>query len=126
MNIYLCLLLTGQNNHEVPDVNVDIAQNFIMPTVRQNMFLLRKILIVGIPKSTVLVIIFRVFMWPLSLMNAGPRRISHLQCFEMAYQKKTIASYIGMMDDGINFFPSDSAMTYKYKKNSRATFKIKM
>ena len=28
---------------------------------------------------------FRVFMWPLSLRNAGPRSITHLQCFEIGY-----------------------------------------
>ena len=60
---------------------------YIMPTVGQNIFLLRKISRVGTRKSTVLVIIFRVFMWPLSLRNAGPRSIIHWQCFEMVYQK---------------------------------------
>ena len=59
----------------------------IMPTVPQNMFLLRKILIVGIPKSTALVIIFRAFMWLLSLRNEGPIIIIHLQCFEMVPKK---------------------------------------
>ena len=59
----------------------------IMPTVH-NCFLLRNILRVGIPKSTVLVIIFRFFMWPLSLRNSGPRNIIHLQCFEKLSKKR--------------------------------------
>ena len=59
----------------------------ITPTVRQNTFLLRKIPIVEIPKSMVLVIIFRVFMWLISLINSGPQKIIHLQCFEMVSKK---------------------------------------
>ena len=73
---------------KVLDVNVEIVKNSITPTVRQNHVLLRNISIVGIPKSTVLVIIFGVFMWPLSLINMGPQRIFHLQCFEMVSQKR--------------------------------------
>ena len=57
------------NHRKVPYVNVEIVKNSIMPTVRQNHFLLRNISIFGIPKSTVLAIIFRVFMWSLSLIN---------------------------------------------------------
>ena len=60
---------------------------YIMPTVCQNMFLLRNISRVGIPKSTVHVIIFRAFIWLLPLMNAGPIRIIHLQCLEMVYKR---------------------------------------
>ena len=62
----------------------------IMPTIHQTLFVLRNILIVGIPKYTVLVIIFRVFVWPFTLMNVGPRSIIHLQCFEMVSQKDEI------------------------------------
>ena len=68
------------------DVHVEITKISIMPTVR-NLFLLRKISRVGIPKSTVLIIIFRVFMWTLSLRNTVPRRIIHLQCIEMISKK---------------------------------------
>ena len=59
----------------------------IMSTVRQNNLLSRKILIVGIPNSTVLVTIFRVFMWPLSLINVGSRSITHLKYFKMVSKK---------------------------------------
>ena len=65
------LTINWSNHHEVTDVNVEIAQNFYNAYCRP-IFLLRKILIFGIPKSTVLVIIFRVFTWPILLMNAGP------------------------------------------------------
>ena len=59
-----------------------------MPTVRQHIFLLRNISRVGILKSTVLVIIFRFFMWPISLMNAGPIITIHLKCLEIVYKKR--------------------------------------
>ena len=60
----------------------------ITTIVLQNIFLLRKILIVGIPKSMVLVIVFKVFMWLLSLINAGPRIIIRLQWFKMVSRKR--------------------------------------
>ena len=97
----------------------------IMPTVHENLFVLRNISIVGITKSNVLVIVFIVFMWPLSLMNVIPIRIIYLQCFEMVY-KKTRSYYIGMMNDGIPSSSSDSEITSKENKNRRATFKIQM
>ena len=68
------------------DVNVDIKQIFYNAYCIQKK-MLRNISRVGIPKSTVLVIIFRVFLWPLSLRNAGPRSIIHLQCFKMVSKK---------------------------------------
>ena len=30
----------------------------------------------------------RIFMWPLSLINVGPRSIIHLQCFKMVSHKR--------------------------------------
>ena len=62
------------------EVEVDISENLYNAKCNPKYFLLRNISRVGIPKSTVLVIIFRVFMWPLSLVNAGPIRIIHFQC----------------------------------------------
>ena len=113
------------NQYEVPDVNVENVQNLYNAYCTLIYFLLRQISIVGIPKSTVLVIIFRFFMWPLSLINTGPRNIIHLQCFKMAY-KKTRSYITGKTDDGIPSPSSDSAMTSKIKKNRRAIFKIQM
>ena len=55
------------NHHEVLDVNVEIAQNLYNAYCTLFCFW-----IVGIPKSTVLKIIFRVLTWLLSLKNAGP------------------------------------------------------
>ena len=57
-------------------------------------------------------------------MNAGPRSIIHLQCFEVVSKKKTRSSYIGTTGNGIPLSSSYSAMTPKEKKNRRATFKI--
>ena len=49
-------------------------KNFKMQAVRLCSFLLRKIYTVGIPKPMVLVIIFRVFIWLLSFINAGEEK----------------------------------------------------
>ena len=69
------------------DVHLEITQNFYNAYCVQKVSLLKNILRVGIPKSTVIIIIFRVFMWPLSLRNTGPGRIINLQFFEMVFQK---------------------------------------
>ena len=74
------------NYHKFPGVHVEIAQNLYNTYFTPKLFLLRKISMVGIPKSTDLVIIFRVFMWPLSLKNALPISIIQLQCFVMVSQ----------------------------------------
>ena len=42
----------------------------------------------GVPKSTVLVIIFRVFIWLLSYKNAGKKLIIHMHNSEMVFQEK--------------------------------------
>ena len=76
------------NHCLVLDVNINILIISIMPTVRQNIFLLINISRVGIPKSTVFVIIFRVFMWPLSLINVGLRSIIHSQCIKIVSPKR--------------------------------------
>ena len=90
MKIYLCFLKTGYNIYNIRKLMWRLRRIYIMPTVRQNMFSLRNISRVGIPKSTVLIIIFRVFMWPLSLIIEVPIIIIHLQCLEMVYQKDNI------------------------------------
>ena len=92
-----------------------------MPTVRKNHFLLRNILRVGITKSRVLVIIFRVFMCPLSLKNKGLRSIIDLQCFEMAL-KKTRSSYKGTIKYGTPLSYYDYEMASKERKNRCSTF----
>ena len=60
---------------------------YIIPTLRKKLFLLRNISRVRIQKSTVFVIIFIVFMWPLLLMNAEQIYIIHLQCLELLNKK---------------------------------------
>ena len=52
----------------------------IMPTARQTIFVLRKIYIVGIPKYTVLIIIFRVFMWLLALSQTTQIELKSKDC----------------------------------------------
>ena len=46
------------NHFEVPDDNVEILVTFIAPTLRQKIYILRKISRVEIPKSMVVIIIF--------------------------------------------------------------------
>ena len=86
MIIYSCLLLTDWTIAKFQMLMWRLCKISITLTLRQNFFL-RKIWIVGIPKPTVLVNIFRVFMWPLSLINAGPQSIIHLQFFKMVSKK---------------------------------------
>ena len=85
--IYSCFLKLGYNINNIRMFMWRLRKIDIMPTVRQNLFLLRNISRVGIPKSTVIVIIFRVFMWPPSFRNAGTRRIIYLKCFEIVSKK---------------------------------------
>ena len=85
----------------------------IIPNVRQHIFLLRKILIVGIPKSTVLVIIFKVFMWTLATFLNG-------------ISKKTRSYYKGMMYNVTSLSSSDSEMSSKENKISVTRFKIQI
>ena len=77
------------------------------------MFLLINISRVGISKSTVLVIIFRVFMGRLSMINTGPIIIIHLQCLKIVYQKIKRAYYKGTMNNGTPSSSSDYEMSSK-------------
>ena len=69
------------------DFDVDISEHLYNANCAKKSIYFGNIPRVGIPKSMVLVIIFRVFMWPLSLINSGPISIIHLQCLELLYQK---------------------------------------
>ena len=71
------------NHSKVRDVNVDILQIFYNAYSTPILFLLKDfnswdLNIHGSPNY-----LQKFFMWMLSLMNVGPRRIIHLQCFEM-------------------------------------------
>ena len=126
-NEHLSMLPINWLNHrEVPYFNVKIVQNFYNAYCTLKYFLLRNISRVRIPKPTALVIVFRVFMWTLSVINAGSRIIIHMQCFEMVSKKKTRSSVTGNMENAIPSLSSDSTMTSKKKKNLLATFKIQM
>ena len=43
---------------------------------------------IGIPEPTVLVIIFRFFIWPLSFINAGKRIDIYMLRFEILFETK--------------------------------------
>ena len=87
LNVYSCFLLTGEIITKLLMLMWRLRKNSIIATVRQ-FFLLIYISIVGIPKSTVLIIISRVLMLTLSLRVAGPRIIIHLRCLEMVSQER--------------------------------------
>ena len=82
-------------------------------------FLLRNISRVGIPKSTVLVIIFRVFMWPLSLIDAVPIIIIQ---FRNGISKYKRSPYEVKMNDGNPLLSSYYEMASKIKKEFVKTF----
>ena len=73
------------NNHEFPDVNVDIAQMFYNTYCTPKSFLAKKdfdswdLKIHGPRKY------HQSFMWTLSLMNAGPRRVLTILSFNIIY-----------------------------------------
>ena len=104
---------------------MDSVQNFYN-SYCTSIFLLRMILIVVIPKSIFLAIIFRVFMWLISLINAGPRSIMQLQCFEMV--SKIIHDHLLQVIWTMKFLchPLILQLHLRRIKNLHATFKIKM
>ena len=89
-----------------------LRKSSIMPAVRKNIYMLRKYSRVGIKRYTFLVIIFRVFMWPLSFINAGPRALSTCNVSNW-FLKKTRSYYKGTNNDGSHLESSDSEMALK-------------
>ena len=79
----------------------------LTPTLRQNNVLLRNILIVGIPKSTVLVIIFRVFIWLLSFKNA---KNPFVEFRNVSTRKRTRYSHKESENTGTSSYYSDNEM----------------
>ena len=96
---------------------MDITETLYNANCTPKSFLLRNISRVGIPKSTVLVIFFGVFMWPISLMNVGPIKDYPLETFRNGISKSTRSSYKGKMNDGTPSSSSDSEMASKIKKH---------
>ena len=96
-----------------------------MPTVRHTSFLLRKVLTFGTPKSTVLVIIFRVFIWMLSFKNAGKIHYPYAQFRNGISRKRTISSYNKSMNNGTSSSSSDNETTPKVKKSFGINFNAK-
>ena len=93
----------------------------IMTNVHKNIFLLRKISRYGIPKSTVLVIILRVFIPLLSLRNMGSISIIQLRCFEVVSQKIQDQFKKATINIGTPLSSSNSEMASNVKKNRCAT-----
>ena len=77
LNSYTFCLQDGYFYLNLTILVTQFMKKFKMQAVRQCCFLLRKIQLVGIPKPTFLVIIFRVFIWLLSFMIAGGGKYPH-------------------------------------------------
>ena len=69
-------------------ISDEIYENLQNASCKPVQFFVGEISTVGIPKPTVLVIIYRVFIWLLSFKNAGEKSIIRMQSFEMLVQEK--------------------------------------
>ena len=76
MNIYTYCLRDGYIYSKFKKLVRKFMKIYKMPTVRHWSFLMRIFSTIGIPKSTVLLIIFRVFIWLLSIRNSGKKALS--------------------------------------------------
>ena len=82
-------------------------------------FLLKNISTVGIPKPTVLVIIFRVFIWLLSFKNVGKKKQYPFAEFRnVSTRKRTRSSHKESDNNGTSLSSYDNETTPKYKKVS--------
>ena len=98
-----------------------------MLAVRQESFLLKKMYVIGIPEPTVLVIIFRVFIWPLSFINAGKKNQYPYAEFRNLIGNKRTRSFQKENDNNETSSSSyNDETTPKYKKrfwqNKKAKF----
>ena len=116
MNIYTYCLQDGYIYSNLKKLVRKFMKIYKMPTVRHYSFLLIFFSTIGIPKSTVLVIIFRVFY--LAALNKKFRKnsIIHFQSIEMVFKKGTRSSYNETMNNGTSSSSSDYETTPKFKK----------
>ena len=78
--------------------------------------MLRKISTVGIPKPTVPVIIFRFFIWLLSLKNAGKKIYPFAEFRNVSTRKRTRSSHKESDNNGTSSSSSDNETIPKFKK----------
>ena len=107
---WLCLLKFETIGEEVYKI-----WNFVLYANR--VFCWEKILIFGIPKSTVLVIIFRIFIWLLSFKNAKKNHYPFADIRNGISKKRTRSSYNETMNNGTSLSSSDYETTPKFKKS---------
>ena len=80
-------------------------------------FFVRKISTVGIPKPTVLVIIFRFFIWLLSFKNSrGGKQYPFAYFRNVSSRKRTRLSHKESDNNGTSLLASDNETTPKLKK----------
>ena len=126
-----CGFLDTENSFMLPKTCLEYQQyedvHVVITQILHNAYCtlkkkLRKISRVRITKSTVFVIIFIFFMWPISLNNAGPRSIINLIISKWCI-KKYISFCKDTMNNGTLLSSSAPDMESKVKKNRRANFK---
>ena len=83
----IMLHINWLNHCEVPYINVDIVQNFYNAYSTPKSLFVEKYSDSWDPKIHGPRNYLQIFMWPLSLINAGPQSIVYLQCFKMVSQK---------------------------------------
>ena len=120
------LTINWLNYHEVPNVNVEITQNFYTAYCTPKSFFVEKYFDSWDPKIHSPRNYLHIFYVANPIDECSTNKLYPLAMFRNGISKKTISSYIGMMDDGIPSTSSDSAMTSKEIKNPRVTFKIQM
>ena len=71
----------------------------------------------GIPKPTVLVIIFRVFIWLLSFKNAWKKQYPFAEFRNVSTRKRTRSSHKESDNNGTSSLSSDNETTPKFRKS---------
>ena len=75
--------------------------------------------VIGIPEPTVLVIIFRVFIWPLSFINAGKNQYPYAEIRNFIGNKKTRSFQKENDNNETSSSSSNDETTPKYEKSFR-------
>ena len=101
-----------------------------MPTLRNSYILFRKISSFGIPNPTVLVIIFRFFIWLISFINRGENHYLYAEFQNCITRKRTRSSHKESYNNGTSSSSSDNETKLKFRKhfgtNFNAKFNIRM
>ena len=107
------LTINWLNHHEVPDVNVEITQNFYNAYCTPKYFYFEKYFDGWDPKIHSLCNYLQRFYVAALIRECGANKNYPIAMFRKSIKKTTRSSFIGMMEDGIPSSASDSAITSK-------------